>query len=221
MIDNLTVACSWRPWLSRRLLVTRRFSLATAYEAERWTAKGNTMKKLHTIILICTLIALALVHIAAVPVVADQKNHIYTNDEYGFSFNYPDTWGCMEVKNGKDTPSWPDKDAKLIFSVGCQVPELVVVVYENPKEMDLLTFAYKHVLFGELYNKREIGVTETEVAGEKAFQMTYFTKPGTGCATSVVFLSHNNHIFYVNPACNSEALPQILDSFRFQASEKE
>jgi len=135
------------------------------------------------------------------------NDHRYSNEDFGFSFEYPGIPGAQIEERGPDHPN------QRLFEVeveGTAVPFMTVGVFVNPDSLELREYACRWVW---THGPEEIGVEQIRVDGHDAIRATYFTKAGTGCATSVVFISHADRIIVVNARCDSAALPQILASF--------
>jgi hypothetical protein len=161
-------------------------------------------------------VVLLLSMVLRAPAMAEQKERerTYTNDEFGFSFVYPIFDGVEVTEKGRR------QSVQLEFGVMIQgvEPVLFVAVLSNPDSLDLKEYAYERILRSGLYSREEFGVEKITVADEQAIRMTFFTKAGTGCATSLVFISHADRIYLVDPMCDAAMLPTLLDSFEFHKS---
>lgn len=139
-------------------------------------------------------------------------DHTYKNEEFGFSFEYPQTWGVV-----KDGPgSLPNDELyrvefdRRVNDGWMGLPLMFVGVFRNPEGLELREFAARWLWAAD---PDEIGFKKITVNGHDALRATYFAEAGPGCATSVAFIPHGEDVIVVNPRCNSETLPQILYSF--------
>ena len=133
----------------------------------------------------------------------------YVSEEYGFSFEYPKTWEIM-----KEEPE-PGHGLLYRIRIGRFNPIMFVEVAANWDGLELQEFAYK---WAWNHEREEIGFKDIIVADREALRATYFEDAGTGCATSVAFIPHRDHIIVVNTGCSSQTLPQILYSLRLSPS---
>jgi len=137
----------------------------------------------------------------------------YRNDEYGFEFQYPDTWFFQEP------PNWSDKESVYFFEVGI-TPEYSLGGHPGNEVLFLTLLDYPNSL--ETYRQdllqlgeEDVTVTMIQIDSKPALKIHRNSTIG------YVFKVNNDFMLSIGSnTVDQTTIDQILSSFRFVEEEK-
>jgi hypothetical protein len=147
---------------------------------------------------------------ATTAVVDKTPQQRYVNENFGFAFNYPDSWVVLENRVPSSTKSLlsvrllnreQDVDVARDYSPG----SFAVEVFDNPTHLPLREWLE---LQGWPFGASDRSVTSTSVAGRPALEIT------TGKMFSpnrFIYVSHDHIILRLSPIASESSA--IVDSF--------
>ncbi len=145
----------------------------------------------------------------------DSDNQVYTNSEYGFSFEYPKSWQKLNVSNGILVAfSANDSDPSTVYSVNLAVEKL-------PNGTTLEEFDKDAVsqLTNSLFNINFISKKELSISGFKAISLEYtIQSSGKNVRLCSTYFIKNNTAYVITSggteAGFTESLPEVQNLFK-------
>lgn len=153
----------------------------------------------------------------------------YTNNPYGYAFNYPSTWTTpqIEVTNDTGSPLYVTQQSVITHGpLGPAVGSITVSVYRNPNKLDTVNWlntvrtpaAVQYEKPGTLYGQPIPATPNSILGGQQAVRID---RPGGQASPATILYAGNNmYIYEVTVSLDTPTLfDQVYDpmfaSFKF------